>query len=516
MGKKDKSKKKGKGAEKTAAKTEKKVSNKLKKELEALGEDDIESIVAQIEKEEQQRVKVTESVIEPPSRRLNFTFIAHPLKDELILYGGEFDNGQKTFVYNDLFFYNISTSTWTVVKAPAGPPPRCGHQMVATSSNKGELWLFGGEFSSPTQSQFYHYRDLWVYHLANKQWEKINAPNGPSARSGHRMICQKKQLFVFGGFYDNLRDYKYYNDLHIFDMETYKWHKIEATGSLPSPRSGCCLTPLPDGKILLYGGYSKEKLKKDVDKGHTYTDSFCLTPDKNDTSGLKWKWSQIKIGGLHISPRCSMPMTTAPNNVALCFGGVFDVEDDEETLAGKFFNDTYSLDLEKLVWRSVLPSGKRDKDTKARRRKKEEGNDNIEEDVENPIDLEQSMEQTTISDDGVFKVSLGPSQTNQAVGSSQGDTSAPSDIFVPSPRMNSGLAVKHGTLYLYGGMFEDGDKQITLNDFYSFDMKKMDEWKTIIADDRKQEWLGSDSESEENSEGSEEEEESGDEAMDTD
>lgn len=38
MGKKDKNKKKGKGAEKTAAKTEKKVSNKMKKELEALGE----------------------------------------------------------------------------------------------------------------------------------------------------------------------------------------------------------------------------------------------------------------------------------------------------------------------------------------------------------------------------------------------------------------------------------------------------------------------------------------------
>lgn len=38
MGKKDKNKKKGKGAEKTAAKTEKKLSNKQKKELAALGE----------------------------------------------------------------------------------------------------------------------------------------------------------------------------------------------------------------------------------------------------------------------------------------------------------------------------------------------------------------------------------------------------------------------------------------------------------------------------------------------
>lgn len=38
MGKKDKNKKKGKGAEKTAAKTEKKESNKMKKKLAAIGE----------------------------------------------------------------------------------------------------------------------------------------------------------------------------------------------------------------------------------------------------------------------------------------------------------------------------------------------------------------------------------------------------------------------------------------------------------------------------------------------
>jgi len=38
MGKKDKSKKKGRGAEKTAAKTEKKLSQKQKKELAAIGE----------------------------------------------------------------------------------------------------------------------------------------------------------------------------------------------------------------------------------------------------------------------------------------------------------------------------------------------------------------------------------------------------------------------------------------------------------------------------------------------
>ncbi|CAH1099021.1 unnamed protein product [Psylliodes chrysocephalus] len=508
MGKNKKDKKKGKGAEKTTAKTEKKLTNKLKKELQAIGEDDIEDILSQIEKEEKRRLQVTEVVINPPSRRLNFSFVAHPDKEQLILYGGEFFNGQKTFVYGDLFFYNIANDNWTVVKAPNGPAPRCGHQMVASSANKGQLWIFGGEFASPTQSQFYHYKDLWVFHLANKQWEKITASNGPSARSGHRMVLVKKQLLVFGGFHDNLRDYKYYNDIYSFNTETYKWVKLEPSGTPPSPRSGCCMVATNDGKILIYGGYSKEKVKKDLDKGHVFNDAFMLTPDKNDTTGSKFKWVQVKLGGTSFSSRCSMPIVSTVNNLtAYTYGGVFDIEDDEENLSGNFFNDFYQLDLEKLIWNNVTLSGKKEKVNKARRKNKEgdaEGDDKEEMEVEK---IEEKIEQTTISDDGIFKVTVGPAPTcskSNAIFDKQDLTI----LFQPSPRMNCGLAIKHGILYLYGGMFEDGDKQITFSDFYSLDLKKLDEWKTIIADDTsKVEWLGSDSENEDEEEESEDEEE---------
>lgn len=41
------------------------------------------------------------------------------------------------------------------------------------------------------------------------------------------------------------------------------------------------------------------------------------------------------------------------------------------------------------------------------------------------------------------------------------------DIFSPSPRINPGLTIKNNTLYLYGGMVEDGNKQITFSDLYS-------------------------------------------------
>lgn len=33
--------------------------------------------------------------------------------------------------------------------------------------------------------------------------------------------------------------------------------------------------------IMVYGGYSKEKVKKDVDKGHTHGDMFMLSVNGN-------------------------------------------------------------------------------------------------------------------------------------------------------------------------------------------------------------------------------------------
>lgn len=50
----------------------------------------------------------------------------------------------------------------------------------------------------------------------------------------------------------------------------------------------------------------------------------------------------------------------------------------------------------------------------------------------------------------------------------------------PCPRSNSMLAVKHGMLFVYGGMFEVGDRQFTLSDLYAIDLHKMEEWKVLV------------------------------------
>ena len=46
----------------------------------------------------------------------------------------------------------------------------------------------------------------------------------------------RKWLVVFGGFHDNLRDSKYFNDAYAFDLENRAWSKLSTSGSEPSPR----------------------------------------------------------------------------------------------------------------------------------------------------------------------------------------------------------------------------------------------------------------------------------------
>ena len=62
------------------------------------------------------------------------------------------------------------------------------HTAVVTAQSGGQMWVFGGEYASPSESQFHHYKDLWVFHFNSRRWEKIVAKDGPSSRSGHRMV----------------------------------------------------------------------------------------------------------------------------------------------------------------------------------------------------------------------------------------------------------------------------------------------------------------------------------------
>lgn len=91
----------------------------------------------------------------------------------MLMFGGEFFDGEETTVYNELYRWNVEKNEWRIIESLNTPPPRyiyvnyvckrpltrliytfrCSHQAVYY---KDRIYVFGGEYA--TLDQFYHYR----------------------------------------------------------------------------------------------------------------------------------------------------------------------------------------------------------------------------------------------------------------------------------------------------------------------------------------------------------------------
>ncbi|XP_038685044.1 kelch domain-containing protein 4 [Tripterygium wilfordii] len=523
MGKK--TKKPGKGKEKTEKKTAKAEEKKARRESKKLSpEDDIDAILLSIQKEEAKKKDVhIEENVPAPSPRSNCTLNVNPLKEtELILYGGEFYNGNKTFVYGHLYRYDVEKQEWKLISSPNSPPPRSAHQAVAW---KNYLYIFGGEFTSPNQERFHHYKDFWMLDIKTNQWEQLNFKGGPSPRSGHRMVLYKHKIIIFGGFYDTLREVRYYNDLYCFDLDQFKWQEIKPKpGSMwPSARSGFQLFVHQD-EILLYGGYSKEVSsdKNGSEKGIVHSDMWSLDP-------RTWEWNKVKKSGMPPGPRAGCSMCVHKKR-ALLFGGVVDMEVGGDALMSLFLNELYGFQLDNQRWYPLeLRKTKSAKDKL--KKNPEQKSDNS--DFEVKIDPVEPVHPEANEDDGdagyheevgdmdssVDELSqyLAKSSTVDDLELAGSDprphgsgakldlqNSLPTEIVKPCGRINSCMVVAKDTLYIYGGMMEHKDQEITLDDLYSLNLSKLDEWKCIIAD-TESEWV----EASEEEDGDEDDDEDG-------
>lgn len=481
-------------------------------------EEDLEALIAEFQNLDAKKTQVIETACPPPSPRLNASLNGHPEKDELIMFGGEYFNGRKTFLYNDLFVYNIKKNTWVKSEIPNPPPPRCSHQAVVVPQGGGQLWIFGGEFASPNGEQFYHYKDLWVLHLATNTWENIKAPGGPSGRSGHRMVLSKKQLLVFGGFHESTRDFIYYNDVYSFSLENFAWSRLVVSGSGPSPRSACHMTSTPDGSgVIIYGGYSKVRVKKDVEKGTIHSDMFILKRDGKEGQE-KWSWSRLNPSGNKPPPRSGFSMVAGPAGRAVLFGGVCD-EEEEETLEGDFYNDLYLYDTVKNRWFPGALRGNKTEKKKRRRGKKgvTEGQEKEEEETapQGPTEIIKEI----VTEDGtvmtIKEVLPGAQDEEEEDDDDEEEASASAPLIEPCARSSSLATVRQGKLFLFGGMFEVGDRQFTLNDMYCLDLHKMDQWDVLVEMDPKtQEWLEESESEDDEEEGAAGEEEDGEDEED--
>src|SRR4030081_291276 len=122
MAKDKKSKSEGKKAKledkkkKQAKKGEKKekAKNANAKANDSDGEDvDLDAVLAEYAKKQEQFLKVTETACEPPKPRASSTIIPSPAStNELFLFGGEYFNGALATFFNDMYIYIIDRDEW--------------------------------------------------------------------------------------------------------------------------------------------------------------------------------------------------------------------------------------------------------------------------------------------------------------------------------------------------------------------------------------------------------------------
>ncbi|KAF4660899.1 kelch domain containing 4 [Perkinsus olseni] len=339
---------------KQAEKANKGATKKSKRELAAAGEEDIEVLLNRMDNDPRTRElegqkKVRTEVLEaPPSPRLNMSMTVTNSGDVLV-FGGEFFDGDRQTVYNDTLRWDIDKGEWKKVEPPVSPKPRCAHQAVLV--NNRYVYIFGGEFS--TVSQFHHYRDLWRFDLKTNLWEEIKATGDrPSQRSGHRMLVWKGYIILFGGFYDTFRECKYFNDLHMFNITEEKWYKVDFSNvpslNLPAPRGGCLFFVHPQADMAyLYGGYSRDT-KQNATSGTEHTDMWALNL-KNAANTLKPTWERLSKKGPAPSKRSGMACAVYKNR-CLVFGGVTDEDKPGLTLESRFYNDLHAFDMERKRW----------------------------------------------------------------------------------------------------------------------------------------------------------------------
>lgn len=457
--------------------------------------------------------------------------VASPVHDaELVFFGGERFTGDRANFYSDLFVLNVDKNTWTRYDSPTRPPPRSSH---AVAVHRNFMYLFGGEYSNPSLSQYRHYRDLWRLDMETMEWEKIDGlRGGPSARSGHRMCIVEHKLVVFGGFFDTGYENKYLNDMYFIDLtqDELAWTKVEtsAVDVVPSPRSGFQWV-VCGGEVVLYGGYYKQpaaKAKSLSHKGKKKGDSAMeeamaaqgvVLSDSYKLSGSTLKWQKVKRMGYGPSRRAGFSLVLHKRNIVL-FGGVED-DETEEDLESVFYNDMFAMAIDrKFKWFPMTLRKKKGKKGGGRRRRKPKP-----EDASASMDVEPvaEVEEDIINVDGAVaeeEEDEGAELDTEALEAALLLEQKEEEEVLPCGRFHACTAVQRNVMYIAGGLIEKGDQEITLDDIWSVDLNKLDEFQIVKEMSAEcAEWIASDSESEDgNSDDEEWEEADEDEEMDSD
>lgn len=179
------------------------------------------------------------------------------------------------------------------------------------------------------------------------------------------MVLWRNFIILFGGFYEAMREVRWYNDLYFFSLVERKWVNVpfRSTSAMPKPRSGHQMfLHAADDILYIYGGYAKEKSPGAKQEGLTHEDMWSLnlkplvaakgTSGAASTTTMEWNklsWQRVARKGESPTPRCGAVISVYRNK-ALLFGGVYDMEGSRHSMLSTFYSDLYAFDMDRKRW----------------------------------------------------------------------------------------------------------------------------------------------------------------------
>jgi Domain of unknown function (DUF4110)/Galactose oxidase, central domain/Kelch motif len=261
------------------------------------------------------------------------------------------------------------------------------------------------------------------------------ATAGPSGRSGCGSVGYKDRLLVFGGVVDAEQmhhkvDSVFYNDLNVLDVGKRKWYPIWLSSSATRPAATASPSARPTE--------AREKAKESVaQEGETNSDSDL---------------SDMEDGG-----------------------------DDAGQLSTELFVQPEGWDLTKL--RSNMFAFLDGEGNLVYENLEEEKKTAVDDDDDDDDD-DDEVEESKDGDGEDTELNPKPSKMidNSAVLKVNPQTKVPEPLVRsdPLPRINARLVMVGHVLYVYGGLVEVGDREVTLDDLWRFDLKKRDQWECLF------------------------------------
>ena len=178
-----------------------------------------------------------------PSARYYFSMVYDSTHDRVILFGGWDGNRD-----DETWIYNYNDNTWTnMTILSTKPSARYTHSMVYDSTNDVVI-LFGGMDSVGRDDE------TWVYNYTDNSWTNMNPlSTKPSARWLHSMAYDSThdRVILFGGFNGG----GFSDETWVYNYSDNTWTNMTTSLNKPSARwSHSMVYDSTHDRVILFGG----------------------------------------------------------------------------------------------------------------------------------------------------------------------------------------------------------------------------------------------------------------------